>query len=164
MQSGFPGTLYAGTRRGITDLTLTGAGNARPNVSGTNVHFSPVPIGSRGAASIRAPCDRGVAVTPASTCINSSGFPFTQPLLGNFGNLGRNTLRLNRLSQFDCAFVKDTPMREFQTLQFRVEFFNTLNTPTFGRLINDLTSPTFGLYTGTDTTTQRVQFGLKYIF
>jgi len=163
VQSGFPVTIFAGTRRSITDILLEGASNVRANFSGGS--FTPVPQGSPAAAAIPSLCARGVVTSlNGAICTNTSNFPFTQPLLGNRGNMGRNSIRLNRFQDFDWAFYKNTKITERHTLQFRFEMFNVFNHPIFSRFVNTLSSPNFGLYQGTDIDSRRMQFALKYLF
>ena len=45
--------------------------------------------------------------------------PLVQPLPGTFGNLGRNTVGLNCLTNFDWVFVKTANVSEQVTVQFR---------------------------------------------
>jgi hypothetical protein len=163
IQSGFPVTIFAGTRRGITDILLAGASNVRANFSGGS--FTPVLQGSPAAALIPSLCARGVVTSlNGAVCTNTSNFPFTQPLLGNIGNMGRNLLRLNKFQDFDWAFYKNTKITERHALQFRLEMFNVFNHPIFSRFVNTLSSPDFGKYQGTDIDTRRMQVALKYIF
>ncbi|MGH9794639.1 MAG: carboxypeptidase regulatory-like domain-containing protein [Candidatus Acidiferrales bacterium] len=163
IQSGFPANIFAGTRRAITDVLLVGGSNVRANVNGP-LNFTPVPQGSAAAANIPVPCARGVNTTTTSTCTNTSNFLFTQPLLGNIGNLGRNALRLNRFTQFDWAFTKNTYITEQQRIEFRFEMFNVFNNTSFAGFVNTLTSTNFGLYQTTDTNSRRMQFALRYAF
>lgn len=97
-------------------------------------------------------------------CSNTSNFPFTQPLLGNIGSMGRNSLRLNKFQDFDWAFYKNTKATERLSLQFRFEMFNVFNHPIFSRFVNTLSSPSFGQYQGTDIDSRRMQFALKVLF
>jgi hypothetical protein len=91
---------------------------------------------------------------------NSSGF---------YGNLGRDTLIGPGLGTWDLAFVKDTPLREHVTLQFRAEEFNILNRANFSAP-NAVTftptgvSPTAGVITGTSTSSRQTQFAAKILW
>jgi len=165
IQSGFPTNIFAGTRRGFNDGLLLGGSNVRADFSGSLAGFTPVPQGSPGVASIPSACARGVVTTnTGAICTNTSGFPFTQPLLGHAATLGRNAVRLNRLAQFDWAFVKNTYITETHYVQFRFEMFNVFNNTSFSRFVNILSSSSFGQCQGTDTNSRRLQVGLKYIF
>ena len=85
-------------------------------------------------------------------------------MVGTFGNLGRNVIRLNPYTNFDWIFLKNTPIKENLSTQFRAEFYNIFNNTSFARFTNDLSSPAFGTYNGTDTTPRRIQFAFKLIW
>ena len=157
-QSGFPATILSGPVLGIPDVALLGGGVERAN--GDAKAFHPAPAGSAAAAAIPSLCARGVG----AGCLDTSGFPLTQPLLGNLGNSSRNQLHLANLVDMDLGVYKDTRVRERLTLQFRWETYNLLNRPNFSGFVNTLTSPNFGTYTSTATGPRTMQFGLKAIF
>jgi hypothetical protein len=115
--------------------------------------------------SFGSPCQRGVQ-TGAAACAgdNSLNFPLTQPLLGNFGNSGRNALRLAGVQDFDFVVMKDTRITEGKNLQLRWEVYNALNHPNFRGFTNTLTSPLFGTYTSTATNMRQMQGSLKFTF
>jgi hypothetical protein len=58
---------------------------------------------------------------------------FALPAVGTFGNVGRNTLRGPGLETLDLALAKNFKIRKETSLQLRVEAFNALNHPNFGR-------------------------------
>jgi hypothetical protein len=58
---------------------------------------------------------------------------------------------------------KNFKVREFSTLQFRLELFNILNHPNWNNPNTDPTSGNFGLVTGKSSERQ-TQLALKYIF
>jgi hypothetical protein len=110
-------------------------------------------------------CARGVGVNASNQiCTDTSGFPLTQPLLGNFGDSGRNQLRLAGVEDADLGVYKDTRVKERVTVQFRWETYNVFNHPNFSGFVNTLTSPDFGTYTSTATGPRTMQFGLKVLF
>src|SRR5215831_9132531 len=82
---------------------------------------------------------------------------------GTFGNAGRNILTGPGYSSVDVSVIKNTPIREGLTLQFRAEFFNLLNSPNFFLPESFLASPAFGRVLAAGTP-RRVQFGLKLLF
>jgi hypothetical protein len=162
-QSGFPTTIFSGPVLGIPDVALLGGGADWAN--GDAKAFQPAPVGSPAAAAIPSLCARGVGLTASNTiCTNTSGFPLTQPLLGNLGDSGRNQLRLAGLVDMDLGVYKDTRVRENVTVQFRWETYNLFNHPNFSGFVNTLTSPIFGTYTSTATGPRTMQFGIKAIF
>jgi hypothetical protein len=166
VQSGIPVSIFSGPVLGISDVAMIGGGTelANGNVSA----FTPSISGSAGAAAIPSLCDRGIlGSTPTSgnpNCANVSNFPLTQPLLGNFGNSGRNQLRLDGLSHLDVGVYKNTLLNEKLNVQFRWETYNVFNHPSFSGFVNTLVASNFGTYTNTATAMRRMQFGLKFQF
>ncbi len=59
---------------------------------------------------------------------------FSIPPLGTFGTAGRSILRAPGQYQGDIAFVKDTPIKERATIQYRLEIFNVFSGWHSGRL------------------------------
>jgi len=167
-QSGQPVNIFARSRFGILDISLSGNTLApnpvRANVSGDLSTVAFAPAGSPEAALIPTPAARGVNSSPTSSNVNTSNYPLTQPLLGNFGSLGRNVLRMNGLTNFNWVLSKDTAVSESLRMQFRAEFYNVFNNTSFSQLVNDLSSSAFGTYSGTETTARQIQFGLKLIW
>ena len=165
-QTGFPTSIFAGAEQGITDIALQGnvANAVRANGDPRSIH--PVPNGSAAAALIPGTCARGVGNVPNTTtpCTNTSGFPLTQPLLGNIGNSSRNLLRLADFTDYDMALLKDTKITERFNLQFRVEAYNLFNHPNFSGFINTLTASNFGTYTTTASNSRQLQYSLKFTF
>lgn len=166
-QSGYPANFNAGTvvicsgglpnpannacPAGTTLASLTdplllgagatsGAGVVRPNQVGPiNVHFDANPGG--GAANPNKIPGSGLA----------------QPLVGQFGNLGRNVVRLNPLIQSDMTFGRVFSLRERMRFQIQAQVYNVFNNTTFSSPGLSLSAPTtFGYYTGTDTNSRRV--------
>jgi hypothetical protein len=166
IQSGFKSNIFAGARRGISDELLVGGSNVRANINGSVDSFHPVAAGSAGAALIPSRCARGVntSTNPATICTDTSGFLFTQPLLGNGGDLGRNQFPLGRFQEFDWAVLKNTKVTERLTFQLRWEVFNVFNHTNFSGFVNTLSSSSFGQYTSTASNSRQMQAGLKVIF
>jgi hypothetical protein len=48
------------------------------------------------------------------------------------GDAGRNSLRAPGFFQWDFSLMKNFPVKERVTIQFRADFFNILNHPNFG--------------------------------
>jgi Carboxypeptidase regulatory-like domain len=80
------------------------------------------------------------------------------------GNLGRNSVNGRPWWNFDTSLVKDTQVAEFLRVQFRAEFFNIFNHPTFAVPTGALGNPNFGLSTATESTERQIQFGARFIF
>lgn len=81
-----------------------------------------------------------------------------------FGNAGRNVARSHAFYQLDLGIQKDFPLpREGMRLQFRSEFFNTLNKTNFRPANGDRSSAAFGTIRSTFDPRQ-IQFALKLYF
>jgi hypothetical protein len=82
---------------------------------------------------------------------------------GHFGNEGRNVCRGNGVANLDVSLVRNFPLAERASLQFRAESFNVMNHPNLGLPVNDLASPNFGriLEAGPP---RLMQLGLKVVF
>lgn len=57
---------------------------------------------------------------------------FARPAQGGFGNMGRNSLRGPGVHKWDLSLFKNFQLSEHTRLQFRSEFFNAFNHPSFG--------------------------------
>lgn len=168
-QSGFPTTIVSGPVLNIPDVALLGGGTDRANGDATAFH--PAPAGSAAAAAIPSLCARGIGlINPQgpidlqNACTNTSGFPLTQPLLGNLGDSGRNQLRLAHFVNADLGVYKNIRVRENVTVQFRWETYNLFNHANFFGFVNTLSSPSFGTYTSTANGMRTMQFALKLLF
>jgi hypothetical protein len=75
--------------------------------------------------------------------------PFCRTTGGQEGNLGRNSLRAFPAWQTNLAVRRQFNVTERVGLQFRAEFFNLFNHPTFGAPTGSLSSPLFGQSTQT---------------
>ncbi len=141
-QSGLPEDLFAGTVAGLTDGTLLGGNGAqRPNLTGTlSIPFQPNPGGGANNPNL----------------ITNSGL--AQPLVGQFGTLGRNVVRLNPLIESDMTLGRIFKLKpERMNLKLQAQFFNLFNNTTFSLPGTSLSSPsTFGYYSGTDTNSRRI--------
>ncbi|MBL8233926.1 MAG: carboxypeptidase regulatory-like domain-containing protein [Bryobacterales bacterium] len=98
---------------------------------------------------------------------------FGRPASGTFGNLGRNSLRRPGINRWDASMMKNFYLDETRRyFQFRAEFFNAPNHPSFTTLGTALTTtnagvdPTqnsFGAVTGSRDA-RVLQFALKLYF
>jgi hypothetical protein len=158
-RSGFPVTFLAGARRGITDpiTVLGGGGNVRPNAAG-DFTFDPRPAGSAGAP-FGLNADPTVRISSYAAQLGLS-----QPLLGNFGNLGRNVRRLNGERNFDWNVYKNFAVRERAYFQIRAEFYNVFNNVSFQDVDRTITSPTFGQYQTVGQNSRFIQLAARFVF
>ncbi len=109
---------------------------------------------------------------PNAIYLDKSGRPGTQylnpaafgmPALGTLGNLGRVTLKLPTAWQFDMALSRLFRFREKQSLEFRAEAYNVLNSFRPGIIDTNLSAANFGkIRTALDP--RVLQFALKYLF
>jgi hypothetical protein len=85
-----------------------------------------------------------------------------------FGNSGRDILRGPGQLNFDASIAREFKvggLSENAHLQFRTEFFNTLNHPQFNNPGSNRGAPsTFGIVSSTAVSPRIVQFGMKYVF
>ncbi len=158
-RSGLPATIFAGQRRGVSDILLDGNSNIRAN---GDVHALQTAVGGQPYSNL---CGRGVntSTNSATICTNTLGFPLTQPLLGNIGNSGRNQLYLAGYQDVDMAISKSNKLTEGTSLLLRWEVFNVMNHANFSQFVNTLTSPLFATYQGT-TGQRQMQVGAKFVF
>ncbi len=142
LQSGFPFTLNL---RGDTAGVGAGTGGifVRPNaVPGADWRLSD---------------------SEKSTARFFNTAAFSLPAAGTFGNVGRNTLIGPSFANVDMVLSRRVRLAEGLHLQFRAEFFNTVNHPNYnlvGRIMND---PTFGQVLS-QFDPRQLQFALKLTY
>ncbi len=69
---------------------------------------------------------------------------FVHPPSGTDGLVGRNSLTGPGISNLDFSLFKNFAVTERQNVQFRAEFFNLFNHPSFDIPVNDFNSPAVG--------------------
>jgi len=85
--------------------------------------------------------------------------------IGQFGNVGRNTLDTPGIIGWDFSILKNFYLKsETRYLQFRFEAFNFPNHPNWGNPNTNVASGDFGRITGTRNNMRQLQFGLKLNF
>jgi hypothetical protein len=98
---------------------------------------------------------------------------FSVPKAGTIGNLGRNTLIGPSVFNVDVSLQREFKIGSNHPLQFRAEFFNLMNHPTFrtpavGSVLvftgSGSFNPTAWQYTTTATTSRQIQFALRLSF
>ena len=132
--SGLPLTVTSGR-----DYALTGQGSQRPNVISNPKLDHP---------------------TFAKWFDTAA---FTIPGGGQYGNLGRNTIRGPGAWNVDAAVVRKFSITETQKLELRVEAFNLFNHLRPGNPNTSMVSTLFGQITTADDP-RIMQFALKYVF
>ncbi len=143
-RTGFPVTLETGARRGISPITNIGAASSnpqvRPNVAG------PVEVDWKPSLSAGAPS--GLNSDPVQRIsAYAASLGLSQPLLGNFGTMGRNVLRLNGERNFNWTIGKAFVFRETTAFHIRAEFYNVFNNTAFQEVNRNISNTSFGQYT-----------------
>ncbi len=89
---------------------------------------------------------------------------------GRFGNAGRNIITSPDFRNLDLAVLKNIPIHERMSVQFRSEFFNISNHPNFGQPGNVVGTGTFGVISATRSvrgdlgSSRQIEFALKLLF
>jgi len=101
--------------------------------------------------------------------------PYSNPVLNTFGTCGVSTVRGPGLNRWDLGIQKEFPIHETMRVEFRTEFLNAFNHPTFdapgtfcGGNASAVGSPTpcvsgLGLLAGSEGE-RNIQFALKFYF
>lgn len=99
---------------------------------------------------------------------------FGRPLPGTQGNLGRNTVIGPSAFNIDMSLQKEFGLGSDRKLQFRMEMFNVLNHPNFGKNIgntavvfsgdSDRRGSAAGRRASVSTTPRQLQFALRFSF
>lgn len=158
-RTGFPVSLLSGSRQGIDATNIFGGGGSvRPNASGP-INFNPKPAGSEGSYS-------GTTTDPNNQAISTyaQNLGLSQPLLGNFGSLARNALRLNGERNFDWTIAKNFSISDRARFQIRGEFYNLFNNTSFLEIDRIITSPNFGNYTEVSQDPRMIQLVARFVF
>lgn len=80
------------------------------------------------------------------------------------GNLGRNVLRADGITNLDLGFFKNTKIAENHSLQYRAEFYRAANTRDFGIPESRINSAAFLNQWGRNGGNRRISMGLRYYF
>ncbi len=139
LSSGRPFNVVSGT-----DRAFTGAGTQRPNLTG-DPHLDPG--------------------RPKDDLIRQYFLPsaYALPPVGSFGNSGRNTLIGPGAYNLDSSVFRLFPLTERIRLQFRGEFFNTLNHANLFNPVSSLAAPNVGRIQAA-AAPRILQFGLRLTF
>jgi hypothetical protein len=89
---------------------------------------------------------------------------FAAPPAFAFGNVGRNTVIGPGLNSLDLALIREFRIQDSHAVQFRAEFFNSLNHTNFGTPNRFVNTPQFGTVTESATPARQIQFSLRYKF
>jgi hypothetical protein len=131
LQTGQPFSVLTGK-----GLSGTGLGNDRPNLVG----------------------DPNAGPHTVQKWFNTAAFVDNQPL--TFGTAGRNIILGPGYRDFDFSLLKNMQVGERFNAQFRAEFFNITNHPSFALPSNISAAPSFGaLFTTPDAAQDNVGLG-----
>jgi len=81
-------------------------------------------------------------INQGTTFLNASAF--SAPGAGQFGGLGRNSLRGPDSKNYDVSLFKAFRVRDRFNLELRGEVYNLTNTPRFASPVTNISSPDFG--------------------
>jgi hypothetical protein len=101
---------------------------------------------------------------------NAPGFfinvdAFTQPGLGTFGSCRPRAWHGPGIEQEDLSLFKSFPLGEERKFEFRAEFFNAFNHPSFANPSASISAPgAFGKSTATTTNSRQIQLVGKFYF
>jgi hypothetical protein len=89
---------------------------------------------------------------------------FVAPASFTFGDSGPGILRSDHQWNVDMSLFKRFEIRNGQTLEFRAEGFNVLNSTYFSAPNTNVDTAAGGRVTSTSNQARQIQFGFKYIF
>ena len=90
---------------------------------------------------------------------------FTMPAQGTFGDAGVGIVRAPKYGNLDVSVGKKFPLAGSKYVDFRAEFFNFLNHPSFNPPAVNFSAPnTFGRITSTISPPRNLEFALKFYF
>jgi hypothetical protein len=135
------------------DTANTGVGSQRPNVIGTPVFPKSVN------------CWYYVAANKSCTALApNAAAAFAVPAQYTYGNAGRNILIANTLQQANLSLHRVFRIAESKRLDFRGEFFNALNHPTFGKPDANINASSGGQISSTANAARVLQGAFKFYF
>ncbi len=145
--SGGPINVTSGVDNSLTDI-----GNDRPNLVPNVDPYLHTKFSRASGESNRGYLNPAAFAQVTASCgSNTNGCP----VLGTYGNLGRNSFRTPPFLQFDSQISRIFPIHESLAMDFRLEAFNVLNHPDFsiGTLgaNQSISSSTFGQASATAT-------------
>lgn len=94
---------------------------------------------------------------------NSSGQLIVPTASTLYGTVAPNAIEGPGIDNLDLALLKNGPITERVSYQFRAEFFNILNHPSFSGIDTTVTDSTFGVVNGADSP-RNIQLALKILF
>jgi hypothetical protein len=148
LHSGFPITIRQNRFVGISDSIQDPRGGERPDRI----------AGSSAVAPNQGPDQWLIGGSSISRAYVLHG-------LGKFGNAGNSSERAPSFANWDFGIGKKFNLTERHYLDFRAEFFNFTNHPSFSPPSNNISDPNnFGKIFGTVSPPRIMEFALKYHF
>lgn len=135
-----------------------------PDVSDTGSNHASYPdcVGDAFAGTSKDPSRYAGSNAPGAY-INVDAFAI--PALGTFGSCRPRAWHGPGIEEEDLSLFKSFPLGEARKLEFRAEFFNAFNHPSFANPAADVTAPgAFGKSTATTTNPRQIQFVGKFYF
>ena len=148
----------------VGEWNLSGILTSRSGVPFNNVASGDIP--NTGNVVERA--NRAAGCSPYTSSkgrnyVNTSCFTTPPPF--TFGTEGRNDLRSPSVTNLDLSLMKDFPLvGEARKIEFRSDFFNSLNHQSLGVPDTTVTDQQFGNILYTAQTEREIQFALKIYF
>lgn len=106
--------------------------------------------------------DKTAYVLP--TAVTGSTSEFSGGISNYQGTVTRNTLRGPGTAQVDFSAIKNFPIFERFTAQFRAEAFNIINHPNYGNPGNNISNSNVGQISSTSFDNRDLQFALKLLW
>jgi len=142
-QKGFRQALFGGWEWS-GDWTISSGLPFTANILGNSAEIARGTNGTLRADSTGQPVALAHPTTAAWFNVNA----FTEPATGNFGNVGRNTIRGPGTLSWDMAATKVIPFGESRMLEIRAQADNVFNRPQFSAIDTTLGTAAFGQVTG----------------
>ena len=142
------------------DWTITSQLNA-----GSGLPFTPVSflgIAGTGVVGVR-PRLTGVSIDPTAAGSYANPAAYAAPLVGSWGDAGRNSIRGPAQFSLDMSVARVFRMGGRFSLEWRLAATNVLNRVTFATIDTIVTSPQFGLPTLANPM-RRIQTALRWRF
>ncbi len=130
--------------------------------TGSNHASYPNIVGNPYAGTSKSPSQYAGSNAPG-VFLNVSAF--SNPSTGQFGNERPRAFHGPGLIDSDISLFKSFPLGEDRRFEFRTEFFNAFNHPSFGNPSSSISSPAaFGKVTSTTIGNRTIQFAGKIFF
>ena len=171
-----PGTAKGVIHQITSGWTLSGVVSLQ---SGQPLSFSDTAFtniyGGTGRAQLCPNINSSLIVTPGriesklNNYFNTSAVNCAPPVIGNGYDWGNSGVGIvlgpgQRSADLSVGRSFKMPKIERSNLQFRAEFYNAFNHPSFSAPGTSASSTSFGQITSTSVAPRLVQFGLKYLF